>query len=324
MRNPRCAFSAAAALHRVFILPAARPLLSQFRPQLRPTTLTKSTTSTLFQHRGYASVLPRDEQIAKHNFPYVHLVDETGKLSTPQRVADILASLDRKTQSLHTVALPPPRLRSRWERPPEAVPSPDREEGPTRAAPEIPVCKIINKEIVRKAAKSLKKKPANPSQTVKTLELNWAIDPHDLGHRLRRMQEFLEKGYRVDVLLVGKRKKRKASPEEAAETLRRIREEAEGVEGAKEWKAMEGKVGGQVTVYLEGKPKKLEDNDLRTILTSDGKWIGKLTKGPDSRINHLPDSEILSPTGLVEAILDGQVKTWAVVAYFNGDRKPQQ
>jgi translation initiation factor IF-3 len=259
MRNPRCAFSAAAALHRVFILPAARPLISQFRPQLRPSTLTKSTTSTLFQHRGYASVLPRDEQIAKHNFPYVHLVDETGKLSTPQRVADILASLDRKTQSLHTVALPPPRLRSRWEQPPEAVPTPDSEEGPVRAAPEIPVCKIINKEIVRKAAKSLKKKPANPSQTVKTLELNWAIDPHDLGHRLRRMQEFLEKGYRVDVLLVGKRKKRKASPEEAAETLRRIREEAEGVEGAKEWKAMEGKVGGQVTVYLEGKPKKLEE-----------------------------------------------------------------
>lgn len=125
--------------------------------------------------------------------------------------------------------------------------------------PEIPVCKIINKAAEQKAVKAMKKKPANPSQTVKTLELNWAIDPHDLGHRLKRMQEFLEKGYRVDVVLIGKRKKRKATPEEAAETLRRIREGAEEVEGAKEWKAMEGKVGGLVTVYLEGKAKKVEE-----------------------------------------------------------------
>lgn len=257
MRNPRCAFSAAAALRRVFIPPAERRLLSQLRPQLRPSTLTKPTTTTLLQHRSYASALPRDEQIAKHNFPFVHLVDETGKLSPPQRVADILASLDRKTQSLHTVALPPPRLRSRWEQPPEAAPS--SEDGPGRAVPEIPVCKIINKVAAVKAVKAAKKKPANPSQTVKTLELNWAIDPHDLEHRLKRMREFLEKGYRVDVVLIGKRKKRKASPEEAAETLRRIREGAEEVEGAKEWKGMEGKVGGQVTVYLEGKASKVEE-----------------------------------------------------------------
>ncbi|KAL5347747.1 hypothetical protein ACLOAV_007156 [Pseudogymnoascus australis] len=243
MRNPRCAFSAAAALRRVFISPAERPLLSQLRPQLRPSALTKSTTSTLLQHRSYASALPRDEQIAKQNFPFVHLVDETGKLSPPQRVADILASLDRKTQSLHT--------------PPEAAPS--SEDGPGRAVPEIPVCKIINKVAAVKAVKAAKKKPANPSQTVKTLELNWAIDPHDLEHRLKRMREFLEKGYRVDVVLIGKRKKRKATPEEAAETLRRIREAVEEVEGAREWKAMEGKVGVQVTVYFEGKARKVEE-----------------------------------------------------------------
>lgn len=257
MRNLRCAFSAAAALRRVFILPAERPLLSQFRPQLRSSPLTKSATSTFFQHRSYSSALPHDEQIIKQNYLHVHLVDETGKLSPPQLVSDILATLDRRTQSLITVAIPPPRLRSRWEQPPEAAPS--SEEGPGRTAPEIPICKIINKEAVQKAAKALKKKPSSPSQTVKTLELNWAIDPHDLQHRLKRLREFLEKGYRVDVVLIGKRKKRKASPEEAAETLRRVREAGEDVEGAKEWKAMEGKVGGAVTVYLEGKAKKVEE-----------------------------------------------------------------
>ncbi|KFY45471.1 hypothetical protein V494_00935 [Pseudogymnoascus sp. VKM F-4513 (FW-928)] len=255
MRNPRCAFSAAAALRRVFILPSPRPLLSQFRPQVRPSSPTKSTTTALFQHRGYASALPRDEQIVKHNFPYVHIVDETGKLSQPQRVVDILATLDRRAQSLITVALPPPRLRSRWETP---SPAPESEDAPARTVPEIPICKIIDKQAVREAAKATKKKPANPAQTVKTLELNWAIDPHDLQHRLKRMRDFLEKGYRVDVVLIGKRKKRKASPEEAAETLRMVREGGLEVEGAREWKAVEGKVGGQVTVYLEGKAKKVE------------------------------------------------------------------
>lgn len=256
MRNPRCAFSAAAALRRVFVLPAERPLLSQLRPQLRPSPLTKSTTSALFQHRSYATALPRDEQIAKQNYPFVHLVDEAGKLSPPQRVSDILASLDRKSQSLHTVALPPPQLRSRWEQPAEPTPS---EDGSGRVTPEIPVCKIVNTQAVREAAKAMRKKPVNPSQTVKTLELNWAIDPHDLEHRLKRMRDFLAKGFRVDVVLIGKRKKRKASPEEAAETLRRVKDAMGEVEGAREWKPMEGKVGLQVAVYMEGKAQKVEE-----------------------------------------------------------------
>jgi translation initiation factor IF-3 len=125
--------------------------------------------------------------------------------------------------------------------------------------PEIPVCKIITKAAAAKPTKSVKKKAANPSATVKTLELNWAIDPHDLEHRLKRMKDFLEKGYRVDVVLIGKRKKRKATQEEAAETLRRVGGGVGEVEGAREWKAMEGNVGGVVTVYLEGKAKKVEE-----------------------------------------------------------------
>lgn len=98
-----------------------------------------------------------------------------------------------------------------------------------------------------------KKNKENPALTLKTIELNWAIDKHDLGHRLETMRGFLRKGFRVDVLLVGKRKKRKAEPEEAANTLRGVRECIESVEGAKEWKAMEGKVGGLVKMYIEGK-----------------------------------------------------------------------
>lgn len=259
MRSSRCAFSTAAALHRVFIGPIERPLLSQLRPRLLPTTAPKLSVSR-FQQRTYASALPRDEQIIALNYRYVHIVDDDGKLSEPQRVSDILATLDRQTHSLMTVALPAPRLRSRWEQAPAPPAQYAVEEGgAARAAPEIPVCKVISKQVARIAEKAKTKKKDNPALTLKTLELNWAIDPHDLEHRLRRMREFLEKGYRVDVLLVGKRKKRKASPEEAAETLRKVKESIGLVEGAREWKSMEGKVGVQVMLYIEGRAKKDEE-----------------------------------------------------------------
>jgi hypothetical protein len=44
------------------------------------------------------------------------------------------------------------------------------------------------------------------------------------------------------------------------------------------------------------------------LTTLSGRDAAKSVKGPDSRIGHLPGSDILSPTELVEAILDGQVK----------------
>jgi len=262
MRSSRCAFSAAAALHRVFVAPIERPLLSQFRPQ--PFLTVPKLSGPIYRTYSSASsskTLPRDEQILALHHPYVHVADDDGKISPPTLVSEILAGLDRQTQSLITVALPAPRLRSRWERAPLPTEPPltgAEEVAAERAAPTIPVCKIILKAAARAAEKARTKKKGNPALTLKTLELNWAIDPHDLGHRLKRMREFLEKGYRVDVLLAGKRKKRKATPEEAEETLRKVRECVEEVEGAREWKSMEGKVGVQVMLYIEGKAKDKE------------------------------------------------------------------
>ena len=120
--------------------------------------------------------------------------------------------------------------------------------------------------------------------TLKTIELNWAIDSHDLKHRLETMRGFLRKGYRVDVLLVGKKRKRKAEPEEAQATLRGVKECIESVEGAKEWKTMEGKVGSMVKLYAEGKAVEEEvpeepEAELKeekvVMKTSSGKKLSK-------------------------------------------------
>lgn len=115
-----------------------------------------------------------------------------------------------------------------------------------------PICKILDRKAQREAHRA-KPKSKSPALTVKTLELNWAIDGNDLGHRLNKMKEFLEKGNKVEVILAGKRKGRKASLEEAENVLGRIRETIAGVEGARESKAVEGIVLAQVKLFAEGK-----------------------------------------------------------------------
>lgn len=260
----RRAFSAATALHRVFIAPTERPLS---RIRARPLPLPKlSTTPVAARAYAYAAAptaFPRDEEILDLREPYVHLVGEDGKLTEPKRVRELLASIDRDAQSLVTVALPSGRAPS-----PRDVAAAGMEgvDGVPAGGPAIPVCKVIVKAAARESAKTrdksrAKRRNENPALTLKTLELNWAIDPHDLGHRLKRMREFLEKGFRVDVLLAPKRKKRRASPEEAEETLRKVQQCVEEVEGAKEWKPMEGKVGAQVLFFAQGKPKEKEPEE---------------------------------------------------------------
>ena len=123
----------------------------------------------------------------------------------------------------------------------------------------LPVCKIINKKDAytiqkqRKEDAKERKKIADKEKSVKTLELNWAMDGNDLGHRLSKVEEFLRDGRRVEVILASKKRGRKASVEECNEVLKRIREVVGGVEGAKEAKGMEGKVGGFATLFFQGR-----------------------------------------------------------------------
>ena len=106
---------------------------------------------------------------------------------------------------------------------------------------------------MRDAERAKAKKERSSAVTVKTIELNWAIDGNDLRHRLERIREFLGRGWRVEVMMAPKRKGRKASEEEARELLDRVRGVVADVEGARESKAMEGKLLGTATIFAEGK-----------------------------------------------------------------------
>ena len=235
MRGSRCAFSTAAALHRIFVAPIeSSSLRCQNQTRLRralklhPITLQSRSYASSPKNKQHQRRLPRDEEIA---FRTIYVVSEDNKLSEPVSTSTILSSLDRRTETLVMVSL-----------------ASDEQS--------FPICKIQNKKALREAEKSRSKKKDNPSATVKTIELNWAIDAHDLKHRLERVKDFLVKGWRVDIVMAGKKGGRKATPEEAQSCLAAVREAIAEVDGAKEWKSINGTVGGLVTVYAEGREQR--------------------------------------------------------------------
>lgn len=124
----------------------------------------------------------------------------------------------------------------------------------------LPVCKIVSKKEEyergrqRKQQAKERKKQGMTAKSLKTLELNWAMDQHDLAHRLNKMTEFLSEGRKVEIILASKKKGRKASPEECEDVLYKIRQTADAVNGAKEEMQMEGKLGGFATLAFSGRP----------------------------------------------------------------------
>lgn len=238
MRNSRCVFNTAMALHRIFIAPIERSNLTLLQHS-SPYSLPRTTAPKLLPHhqtRNYAQTkaekgrLPRDDEIKSWA---VSLVNEEGHLEEPRSTSAVLSSINRKTHSLVTVSAGEP------------------------GSP--PICKIMDKKAMRDAEKAKAVAARRSTVTTKTIELNWAIDGNDLGHRLQRIRDFLGKGNRVEVMMAPKRKGRKASEEEAQVLVERIREAIGGCE-AKEFKPMEGKLLGTATIYAEGKRRVVKDD----------------------------------------------------------------
>ena len=100
-----------------------------------------------------------------------------------------------------------------------------------------------------KALKEVEKqrKEAKP----KTIELNWAISENDLALKLKQLEQFLDRGRKVEVMLAAKKRQRKASEEEASAVMQKLRDKVEEC-GAKVDK-MEGNVLGQTVLTIHKK-----------------------------------------------------------------------
>jgi translation initiation factor IF-3 len=249
MRSSKCMFSTAAALHRVFIAPIEHSQLQFARRPLLPFQGIQAQRHVVYQQRGYLvydnkaakSRPPRDDEIEARS---VSVVDQDGKLHEPRSTMLVLASIDRKTHSLVTVVEGEP-----------GVP---------------PICKIMEKKAMRdfeKAQDKAKRKAASGGRSGKTIELNWAIGDNDLGHRLKKMKDFLGKGFKVEIILARKKKGKQATTEECEALLKRIQAARKEVEGCREMKPMEGKVPtpekptGEVKLYFEGPKQKKARKD---------------------------------------------------------------
>ncbi len=234
MRSSRCTSSTAAALHRIFIAPIEHSRTLPMRhfpapgaPKLHHAGIRQLSSASLPTAKRR---LPRDDEIKDY---MVRIVSDDKKLSPPQYTSSVLNSIDRQNETLVMVAMSDPDSDS--------------------DALAYPICRVQSKKALREAEKARAKKKELPSATLKTIELNWAIDPHDLQHRLQRVKDFLSKGWRVDVVMAGKKRGRKATPEEASLVVEKIRGAMKEVEGSKEWRDMEGTLGSAATIYLVGK-----------------------------------------------------------------------
>ncbi|USP78100.1 hypothetical protein yc1106_05374 [Curvularia clavata] len=254
------------ALYRVFIAPSLRnttsiPLL--YAPAFAPSTsastsLASSTPSltsrTSIRTKKYTKDTRRhalsdyyilDNAIQANR---INFVDEDGKFYKNVPLDEVLASVQKTTH--HLVQMTPGKVDEFGQADPD----------------NLPTCRVISKMDLRNQherkldtlRRQAKGQGAGPSS--KSLELNWAIAPGDLKHRLGSLKKFLKEGRKVEVMLGPKRHGRKATPEEADAVLKAVKDAVQDCKGSSEVKS-EGQVGGVMMVVFQGRKVEKKDDD---------------------------------------------------------------
>ncbi|ERF74324.1 hypothetical protein EPUS_02011 [Endocarpon pusillum Z07020] len=114
------------------------------------------------------------------------------------------------------------------------------------------ICRIMTKADLLKQKKDKERmqqehKKSLKQSVPKQIELNWAIGPNDLEHKMTQMKGFIKDGKKVEVVLASKKRQRQATPEEGQEVLRKVKEKLAEAD-AIEIKEMQGGEVGKHTV----------------------------------------------------------------------------
>lgn len=206
-----------------------------------PKAVTANGSTSISGERPFARPdrAPRDEEIKAFKVHVVH--PETQRLSGPHILTDVLDERQKDEKCRPTQYL-------------QQVAPADHEADPPRYHP---IVKLFDKKLEREREAERRKAGKEKKQQTKQLEVSWTIGDSDLGHRLGRLKEFLEKGWKVELLFGVKRKgwnqKRDPTSEEIVKVLEKIREAVKGIEGAKEWRDMQGKEGAEAVLFFDGK-----------------------------------------------------------------------
>ncbi|KKK14169.1 hypothetical protein P175DRAFT_0499243 [Aspergillus ochraceoroseus IBT 24754] len=227
MTHMRGLISTTQALRRIFLVPQSisRVPFARYSPKQSPlqNRLLHSTSSRL---RPYAKPAEtpgqaRDEDIRAE---YVQIVNENNSLDPPMRLSHALRSFDRTENFLLQV-------------------SPGTRDQPA-------VCKIVNRLAMREHERAKAKAAHTAKMAVKQIELNWAIDPHDLSHRLKQLTTFLDKGRKVEIILTRKKGKRAPTIEEVKNVMDKVLQVTKDA-NAMQVKPMEGEPGKHVILFVK-------------------------------------------------------------------------
>ncbi|KAK8017552.1 Translation initiation factor IF-3 [Apiospora rasikravindrae] len=230
MQHTRCVFSPARALQNVFF--SHLDLSARRNMAAAPSSISRPTASFLCPRRLFStnggvrmkqfvrrphnnnnnknddksSATPSSRYPTDNAIPYkfVKVADETGALSKPQRTSDVLAALDRQKYSLVMVAPPPEPKEDELEEEDDVDENLSFQDMPL-AEPEAAICRLIDKYAYAKMAEEKEKEARRKKLNTKELELNWAIAPNDLSHKVGQLQAFLSKGKIVQVMMAKKR-----------------------------------------------------------------------------------------------------------------------
>jgi translation initiation factor IF-3 len=225
-------------MRRSLVLQVARPLLRAAERGIPQRCFTTSSPKLAVDRRrvaGKIEIKTIDDKIAdftvneKIEAPQVVLKTPDGKLSQPQWLDKLLASIDRSSHYVMQINKP--------------------------ENDQMTIVQIVNRmeliqRINRQEDQLRNQKRLEKEKKPKQLELNWAISANDLQLKMKQMQDFLIKGKKVELLLANKRHQRKASPEEAKALLKTVRDKIDEV-GATETAPMEGAILRQATLTVK-------------------------------------------------------------------------
>ncbi|KAL4809432.1 hypothetical protein BDV18DRAFT_132056 [Aspergillus unguis] len=225
MKHIRGLVTTTQALRQTFLIPraSARPQFFRYPPVQSHTQSQVRFRYTSPRDKAVKSDEIRDENIP---FDYIQIVNENNKLDPPVSLAQALSSINRPEQYIAQVS--------------------------PGSANRHPICKITNRKEVEERSRAAAEAAKASKLVVKQVELNWAIDAHDLSHRLKQITNFLQKGRQVEVVLLRKKHKREPTPEEIKNVMDSVLQTIKDA-GAVQVIPMEGQPGRRAMITAKKK-----------------------------------------------------------------------
>ena len=111
---------------------------------------------------------------------------------------------------------------------------------------------------------------------------------------MRKVGEMLNKGFRVEVMIAGKKGMMKVTREQAEDVVRIVDEEAEA-KGGREWRDRDGQIGAQMVMYYEKGPRPKKKVEVAAegegAEGAEGEGAGNADSRPDEQNSQSPPQQ---------------------------------